>query len=398
MNNNNNINKQTIEKASTMPETLDVSNVVQANDSRLIEKNVCEEYIPWGKCPRDRRLQVTLGTDAPFDQSSALLPHNNVPLWKESSSWRHHKKTTRRTIHTTNKLAGANAQWKLHHQNVPQTISSRNTTDNNRNVSFINESAATILYLETEKEQCKGNRPDSRRQWKNFTHIVDYLKRNDGMHAYVAQKLLKICRDCRDKGLDFSFAAIEGHENLYHLAGRLSRYRIAELCNKMMDGVQVTLWCPLELSPNPLKRKFGDSSSSGESGGGKRRRLNDSPELCNMMDGVQVTPLFCPVELSPFPLAVPGNDSDASHLTMRMSTRMRMPKTLFFSLPLPMTMTMTPLTKKPLTIRHLKLLLPNRSHSISLVVLQGSLLLPLVSCCARSILVLLAPFARNHRM
>ena len=272
--NTNNINyTNTIEKASTLPETLAVSNVAQEKDSGLSEKSICCEYTSANAVSDSSTdvatTTVTLNVNTPLSRPSVSFSANNVPIWKESTTWRHHRQTTRRTIHTTNKLARANAQWNNHYQHDLQT-----TTDRTRTISFTHESEAAVLFLET-KTECEGNRPDSRLQWKNFMLLVDDLKNNGGMHEYVAQELVEICHDCRDDELDFSFAAIEGHANFYHLAGHLSRYRLAELYNKM-DGVQVTLRCPLELSPNPLKRKFGDSSSSGESGGGKRRRLNES--------------------------------------------------------------------------------------------------------------------------
>ena len=296
----------THEKVHTVPETLAVSNVAQEKDSGLSEKSICCEYTSANAVSDSSTdvatTTVTLNVNTPLSRPSVSFSANNVPIWKESTAWRHHRQTTRRTIHTTNKLARANAQWNDHYQHDLQT-----TTDRTRTISFTHESEAAVLFLET-KTECEGNRPDSRLQWKNFMLLVDDLKDNGGMHKYVAQELVNICHDCRDDELDFSFAAIEGHANFYHLAGHLSRYRLAELYNKM-DGVQVTLRCPLEkpgggYEPNsaivapavlkrettrwqqvdvqsemePRKRKHGRlSGEPDESRDGKRRRINEPP-------------------------------------------------------------------------------------------------------------------------
>ena len=83
---------------------------------------------------------------------------------------------------------------------------------------------ATVLYSEVESEY--GNNGSSHEmQWMEFISILLDKRRNFGILPGTKELLLDIAHECKDDGLDFSFATIQSHVGFR----RITRHLLAKL-------------------------------------------------------------------------------------------------------------------------------------------------------------------------
>ena len=200
------------EKVLTMPETLGVSNAAQKKDSRLNEKSICPQY--------SSGPFLILNTDTPLNQSTVLSTGDNV------------------------------ARLQIQEQGMKALMNKK------RRVSFSHELAATVIYSETKNNQstsrwqrCKDFMLSlftgvdfHQNQWKRFMLLLLDPTRNLGIGKTSIEMLWRICNDCRDAGLGFSFEAIEGHARFRQA---VSRHVLVKLFNEA--GYNVSVSSPLEL-------------------------------------------------------------------------------------------------------------------------------------------------------
>lgn len=200
------------------------------------------------------------------EENVSTVPH--LPVWTNSTISRinqpRHPQGSRsycQRMETT--LGDINKDWT---RKYGKDESSKTPTqpDNTRRVSFPHESAATLLFLdETESTSHQTTKEERRQLWKEFMLLVwekrvwkkdddgKLVKGDDGEPVEDSKAnmklhlLMDICHDCRDRGMEFTFGAIEGHAWFYCFAGRLSRYTLATWFDSVASGI-VYLYCPLE--------------------------------------------------------------------------------------------------------------------------------------------------------
>ena len=259
------------EKVPTVPETLVVSNVVQEKDNKSNEKSIFEEYSS-GTFFIDHRHDVTRNDDTLLVQPVVPSPVDNV---KFIPCIGHKKSKKRKTKHAAyyerleKKLPGVNEKWNRKYADKSQTSTTK------RRVSFANESVATVLYSEVESEY--GNNGSSHEmQWMEFISILLDKRRNFGILPGTKELLLDIAHECKDDGLDFSFATIQSHVCFR----RITRHLLAKLVKAA--GGNVSVVCPLE-QPGRDQRDGGNVAA--EASRDAKYTMNGIPVLRDAVEG-----------------------------------------------------------------------------------------------------------------
>jgi hypothetical protein len=232
-NNTNTMNKTTM--ASTVPEMLDVSNVVQNKDGKLVEwEGFKRNVFLWTDTRSMSHPQhVTLNMDTQLDRPTVSLTVGNVkPSPHPYGDKRHPRRRSTRLITSDCKPDSLSVMNNgLERTHDTQTLDNTNTW----RVTFANESVATVLFSEVESE-CGNDTTQS----DKFMSVLSDFTRNFGILRGTKDQLLKITSDCKDDGFKFSLAIIQQH--VYFR--RTTRHLLAMLVNEA--GGNVSVLCSLE--------------------------------------------------------------------------------------------------------------------------------------------------------